>query len=1006
GSMTIASAFNSSSINTTNHNVGSLSLNDPADLMISVAACNNSVSSWSGNWTDNFTQLAAVNGSNSAMAIAEQIDISAGNYSTTTTTTTPRKTNAFLIALAIEEEPPINVTSVTVTPQTLDMNVGDMSELATTTLPTNADDQGVSWSSSNTSVATVNIDGFVTAISEGSATITCTTSDGGLTDTCGLTVTEYPVPAIEETFTHDASNFTVVDGGTWSISNERYVLSNPKTFTTSGLLGQISVHNTALIQDFTIGADVRITGTTEDWDDLALIFNYQDSSNYYYVSLNENSTANIYTQGVFKVENDIPTELENITTSISTDVDYLVEVVRTGSQVEVYIDGNLVASPSDSTFSGGQVGLGSKNNAGEFDNFIAFGDSTTVVAIAGDGFINNPFATQANQFQATFSATPSSSLINAQIALSNGDAAAYDDLAAIVRFNDSGNIDARSGNVYLASQAIPYITASTYHFRMEVDITNHSYSVFVTPDGGTELAVGEDLDFRVQQSNVSNLNTWVAHVDANAPGTSLTVGSFAIGFSPSSVSKPTASPSSGIFQTTQNVTISTATSGATIRYTTDGSTPSDTNGIIYSGPISVGNDTTIKAIAYKNGLLDSSVLTETYIITSQVQAPQFSPSGGAYNSAQSVTLTSATNGAEIRYTTDGSTPTPTHGTVYSGSIAISSNTTLKAVAHENGMNDSAVISEDYVINTGPALYPTHPNEVGLTGVGIDRDNLPESSTYVFKASDAGTVITDLKFNQVVRLKPGADNITFKRCWFKGNGTECVKSDSTSSVAINTTFEDCDFGQYGAINWNSSANVRFLGGTNYFKRCYFYNSGDSIKFFGGSINHLEYCWLQPIIPSGSDKHSDAMQLDNSVKAEFYAYRCTFELRSFKSNNEIAHSHEELSDANVTVSSYGNGIFQSKPCGTNGGCNGTPVAGCYYSWIECLMTGGNYIGTIEDQLGEFVDNVVIRGTGQSDQGLRNAQNMTISGNSFHDNGDPYNGGGVGKESNITPIPDLGL
>ncbi|MCH6259486.1 hypothetical protein MLD52_23220, partial [Puniceicoccaceae bacterium K14] len=106
--MTIASAFNSSSINTTNHNVGSLSLNDPADLMISVAACNNSVSSWSGNWTDNFTQLAAVDGSNSAMAIAEQIDVSAGTYSTTTTTTTPRKTNAFSIALVEKEDPITN----------------------------------------------------------------------------------------------------------------------------------------------------------------------------------------------------------------------------------------------------------------------------------------------------------------------------------------------------------------------------------------------------------------------------------------------------------------------------------------------------------------------------------------------------------------------------------------------------------------------------------------------------------------------------------------------------------------------------------------------------------------------------------------------------------------------------------------------------------------------------------------------------------------------------------
>ena len=76
---------------------------------------------------------------------------------------------------------------------------------------------------------------------------------------------------------------------------------------------------------------------------------------------------------------------------------------------------------------------------------------------------------------------------------------------------------------------------------------------------------------------------------------------------------PTFSPAAGSYEGTQNVTIS-STAGATIYYTTDGSTPS-TSSSVYSSPIAVNADMTIKAYAVKANYDDSEVATAAYTIT-------------------------------------------------------------------------------------------------------------------------------------------------------------------------------------------------------------------------------------------------------------------------------------------------------------------------------------------------------------------------------------------------------
>jgi hypothetical protein len=90
--------------------------------------------------------------------------------------------------ISIAKNTTIAVTGVTLTPATATISVGNTQQLTATVAPTNATNKVVSWTSSNTAVATVNTSGLVTAVASGTATITVTTQDGAKTDTSVITV--------------------------------------------------------------------------------------------------------------------------------------------------------------------------------------------------------------------------------------------------------------------------------------------------------------------------------------------------------------------------------------------------------------------------------------------------------------------------------------------------------------------------------------------------------------------------------------------------------------------------------------------------------------------------------------------------------------------------------------------------------------------------------------------------------------------------------------------------
>ncbi|MBP1222410.1 Ig-like domain-containing protein [Flavobacterium sp. 1355] len=130
-------------------------------------------------YSSNNTGVATVNGSGLVTAIAS------GTATITVTTQDGAKTATAVITVNTSN---VAVTSVSLSPASATLTVGATQQLTPTVLPSNATNKAVSYASNNTGVATVNASGLVTAVANGTATITVTTADGNKTSTAVITV--------------------------------------------------------------------------------------------------------------------------------------------------------------------------------------------------------------------------------------------------------------------------------------------------------------------------------------------------------------------------------------------------------------------------------------------------------------------------------------------------------------------------------------------------------------------------------------------------------------------------------------------------------------------------------------------------------------------------------------------------------------------------------------------------------------------------------------------------
>ena len=230
---------------------------------------------------------------------------------------------------------------------------------------------------------------------------------------------------------------------------------------------------------------------------------------------------------------------------------------------------------------------------------------------------------------------------------------------------------------------------STYNRPQSVTLSDSSpgVTIYYTTDGSVPGTQSTPYTGPITVSATTTIN-------AVAAGNGYSLSRVASGTYTLQAGTPGFSPMPSTYTRSQSVTLSDVSPGVSFYYTTDGSTPT-TQSTPYTGSITVSTTTTIKAIAAGNGFGPSQVASGTYTI--QAATPSFSPLPSTYSRPQSVTLYDSTTGVIVYYTTDGSTPSSSNGTAYTGAIQIATTTTIKAIAIGTGYTPSAVATGTYTI---------------------------------------------------------------------------------------------------------------------------------------------------------------------------------------------------------------------------------------------------------------------------------------------------------------------
>lgn len=199
----------------------------------------------------------------------------------------------------------------------------------------------------------------------------------------------------------------------------------------------------------------------------------------------------------------------------------------------------------------------------------------------------------------------------------------------------------------------------------------------------------------------------------------------------------------GTFVGSKVVAIRCLTDGASIYYTTDGSTPTD-NSTQYVTSFRITESTTVKAIAYKEGLGYSDVAEEHYeIVQETVANPTFSITGGTFNEPVTLTLSCATEGATIHFTLNGDEPKET-SPVFSEPLTFSQTTTVKSRAFKDEYEPSDIVEQTYVIvvltdGTITVVNPTGTHEYVIAYVAKKGPN-----TLIIKTEENNEMTLDFE----------------------------------------------------------------------------------------------------------------------------------------------------------------------------------------------------------------------------------------------------------------------
>jgi len=169
----------------------------------------------------------------------------------------------------------VAVQGVSLDKTTADIAKGATLKLIATIAPANATNKNRSWSSDNEAVATVSDSGVVTAVGEGTATITVTTEDGGKTATCAVTVTDNTIAVTGVSLNKASASIVIGDSlkliaeiapsnatdlsRTWSSSNTEVATVSPEGVVSALKAGTTTIMVSAANGEFTATCIVTVT---------------------------------------------------------------------------------------------------------------------------------------------------------------------------------------------------------------------------------------------------------------------------------------------------------------------------------------------------------------------------------------------------------------------------------------------------------------------------------------------------------------------------------------------------------------------------------------------------------------------------------------------------------------------------------------------------------------------------------------------------------------------------
>jgi hypothetical protein len=382
------------------------------------------------------------------------------------------------------------------------------------------------------------------------------------------------------------------------------------------------------------------------------------------------------------------------------------------------------------------------NNAGSTTSNTATVTVTTVSLPAGclsssGTWINASLGqTQSGGFRTSFDATPSTANMDGVTGLSSEVASAYQSLAAAVRFNTSGNIDARNGARFTATQAIPYSAGLTYHFILDVNVPNHTYNAYVAI-GSMQLTIGTHLAFRTQQAHATSLR-YLGALTATGKHTVCNLG---VSTAADSVPVITSQPASITVPVgrTANFSVSAYGIGLTYRWTKNGALINGATSSTFAALASLSDNGTQFSVIVSNaaGSVSSMSATltvppaSTLLLNSSASSLNFGNVGVSTSAVQKLAITNAGNASitisQVSIAGAGFNASGANGLILSPGQSTTLTITFAPAA--NGLATGSVTVSSNATNS--------PATIALSGTGVAAT--AHSVILSWTASDSGAV---------------------------------------------------------------------------------------------------------------------------------------------------------------------------------------------------------------------------------------------------------------------------